>query len=90
MVQAEPLSSAVWSPWVAYDDCRAIQWPLAGPPASGLCRLTTRSVAAGSLPGSGSLHTVLPAGTVTVCAPPKASRRLLPGRSSAPCFWMPA
>lgn len=68
----------------------AIPCPVAGPAASGLCRLTTRSVAAGSEPGSGSLHTAAPAGRVTVGAPPKVSRRLLPRRSSAPCLRRPA
>lgn len=50
----------------------------------------TRSLWAASVPGSGSLNTVSPAGTVTDAAPPKDSRRLEPWTSSAPCFRSPA
>ncbi len=83
-VQPAAFSSAVWSPWAMYDVCIAIPCPVAGPAASATCRLMTRSVPAASLPGSGSLYTVAPAGAVTDRAPPNVSRRLLPGTSSAP------
>lgn len=68
----------------------AMPCPVAGPPASATYRLTTSDVAAGSRPGSGSLSTVPPAGTVTDRSPPNDSCRLLPRTRAAPSFCTPA
>lgn len=47
-------------------------------------RLTSRSLPSGTRPGSGSLNTTPPAGTVTDGRPPNVMRRLDPGTSSGP------